>query len=278
MAFAQLKSRVLVTIVGAPIVLCCVYFGNWPFLIFIAAIFVLSLREFFELSKNKGVVPNLLISIIAGLLLLYDMYFSRGEYFIPIISVYLVLISILQLWETRGSQIQNLSVNFFAVGYLGMLLSFFVGIRQLPLDLNIDYNQGGIWAITILAIFWIGDTIAYFVGSSIGKHKLATRVSPKKTIEGAIAGFISMLMVAYLSKMLFLPEWSWLDATVIGVICGTVGQMSDLVESLFKRDAGVKDTSNILLGHGGIFDRFDVLFLVSPLIFFYLKYFSSVSH
>ena len=278
MAFAQLNSRVLVTIVGAPIVLCCVYFGNWPFLIFIAAIFVLSLREFFELSKNKGVVPNLLISIIAGLLLLYDMYFSRGEYFIPIISVYLVLISILQLWETRGSQIQNLSVNFFAVGYLGMLLSFFVGIRQLPLDLNIDYNQGGIWAITILAIFWIGDTIAYFVGSSIGKHKLATRVSPKKTIEGAIAGFISMLMVAYLSKMLFLPEWSWLDATVIGVICGTVGQMSDLVESLFKRDAGVKDTSNILLGHGGIFDRFDVLFLVSPLIFFYLKYFSSVSH
>lgn len=278
MAFAQLKSRVLVTIVGAPIVLCCVYFGNWPFLIFIAAIFVLSLREFFELSKNKGVVPNLLISIIAGLLLLYDMYFSRGEYFIPIISVYLVLISILQLWETKGSQIQNLSVNFFAVGYLGMLLSFFVGIRQLPLDLNIDYNQGGIWAITILAIFWIGDTIAYFVGSSIGKHKLATRVSPKKTIEGAIAGFISMLMVAYLSKMLFLPEWSWLDATVIGVICGTVGQMSDLVESLFKRDAGVKDTSNILPGHGGIFDRFDVLFLVSPLIFFYLKYFSSVSH
>lgn len=278
MAFAQLKSRVLVTIVGAPIVLYCVYFGNWPFLIFIAAIFVLSLREFFELSKNKGVVPNLIISIIAGLLLLYDMYFSRGEYFIPIISVYLVLISILQLWETRGSQIQNLSVNFFAVGYLGMLLSFFVGIRQLPLDLNIDYNQGGIWAITILAIFWIGDTIAYFVGSSIGKHKLATRVSPKKTIEGAIAGFISMLMVAYLSKMLFLPEWSWLDATVIGVICGTVGQMSDLVESLFKRDAGVKDTSNILPGHGGIFDRFDVLFLVSPLIFFYLKYFSSVSH
>ena len=87
-----------------------------------------------------------------------------------------------------------------------------------------------------------------------------------------------MLMVAYLSKMLFLPEWSWLDATVIGVICGTVGQMSDLVESLFKRDAGVKDTSNILPGHGGIFDRFDVLFLVSPLIFFYLKYFSSVSH
>ena len=278
MAFAQLKSRVLVTIVGAPIVLCCVYFGNWPFLIFIAAIFVLSLREFFELSKNKGVVPNLLISIIAGLLLLYDMYFSRGEYFIPIISVYLVLISILQLWENKGSQIQNLSVNFFAFGYLGMLLSFFVGIRQLPLDLNIDYNQGGIWAITILAIFWIGDTIAYFVGSSIGKHKLATRVSPKKTIEGAIAGFISMLMVAYLSKMLFLPEWSWLDATVIGVICGTVGQMSDLVESLFKRDAGVKDTSNILPGHGGIFDRFDVLFLVSPLIFFYLKYFSSVSH
>ncbi len=278
MAFAQLKSRVLVTIVGAPIVLYCVYFGKWPFFIFMAAIFVLSLSEFFELSKNKGVVPNLIISIIAGMLLLFDMYLSRGEYFIQIISVYLVLISILQLREARGSQIQNISVNFFAFGYIGMLLSFFIGIRQLPLDLNVDYNQGGIWAITILAIFWIGDTVAYFVGSSIGKHKLASRVSPKKTIEGAIAGFISMLMVMYIAKMLFLPEWSWLDATIIGVICGTVGQMSDLVESLFKRDAGVKDTSNILPGHGGIFDRFDVLFLVSPLIFFYLKYFSSVSH
>lgn len=278
MGFAQLKSRILVTIVGGPIVLFCVYFGKLPFLLFTVVVFVVSCWEFFELSKKKGVVPNLYISIVAGLLLLGDMYFTRGDYFLPILGIYLVFISLMQLWEAEGSQIQNLSVNFFAVGYLGFLLSYFIGIRQLPLDLNIDYKQGGLWALTILAIFWIGDSVAYFVGSSIGKHKLASRVSPKKTIEGAIGGFIAMLLVVYTFKFLFLTEWSLLDAGIIGVICGTVGQMSDLVESLFKRDAGVKDTSAILPGHGGILDRFDVLFLTSPLVFFYLRYFSSLSH
>jgi phosphatidate cytidylyltransferase len=278
LGFAQLKSRVLVSVIGGPLVVACVFVGGWIFLILIAIIFIQSAREFFDLSREKGAVPSVSFSIIAGLALLADMYFTRGTYFVPILSIYLVFVSILQLREAEGSQIQNLGVNFFAVGYLGLLLSFFIGIRELPPDLGIEYRQGGIWTLAVLLSFWIGDSVAYFVGSSIGKHKLAPRVSPKKTIEGAIAGFISTMIVLLLAKYWFLPDWSWIDAIVIGTICGTVGQMSDLVESQFKRDAGVKDTSNILPGHGGFLDRFDVLFLVSPLIFFYLKYFSAISH
>ena len=266
------------TIIGGPLVIAGVYLGGWVFLALISIIFLQSAREFFNLSRKKGAFPNVLLSLLAGLLLLVDMHFSRGEYFIPILTIYLVCVSILQLWQPEGSQIQNLAVNFLGVGYLGLLLSFFVGIRQLPLDLDVEYTQGGVWTLAILLTFWIGDSAAYFVGSSLGKHKLAPRVSPKKTIEGGIAGFVSMLIVMALAKYWFLPEWSWIDAVVIGVICGTVGQSADLVESLFKRDAGVKDTSNLLPGHGGMLDRFDVLFLVSPLIFYYLKYFSALSN
>lgn len=277
MGFAELKSRVLVTVIGGPLVVLLVYFGGVWFLFLAGLIYTLSIWEFFNLAQKKGAVPNLILAELAGILLLIDMYYARGDHAIIILTIYLVFLSIAQLRETEGSQIQNLAINFFAVGFLGMLLSYFVGIRELPLDLGVDYGQGAVWTLTILIAIWIGDSAAYFIGSSIGRHKLAPRVSPKKTIEGFVAGFVTMLVVVGLAKFWFIPEWSWIDVAVIGSICGAVGPLSDLVESLFKRDVGVKDTSNILPGHGGILDRFDVLFLVCPLIYFYLRYFSSLS-
>jgi len=233
--------------------------------------------EFFNMSRQKGAAPHQWLSLLAGLAVLLDAYFADYAHVVAILAIYLVLIGTLELWRTEGSHFQNLGVSFLGVGYMGLLLSYFVAVRELPADLGVSYRQGGVWALTILLCFWIGDSAAYFVGSSIGKHPLASRISPKKTVEGAAAGFLAMLLVALLAKWWFIPEWSWMDAAVIGVICGTVGPFSDLVESQFKRDAGVKDSSNLLPGHGGLFDRFDVLYLTSPVIYFFLKYFSSLS-
>jgi len=273
--FDQLKARTLVTIFGAPVVVILVLLGKLPLLFLVSLILVVSLYEFYQLAEKKGAFPDRWFSMIAALLILWDMYFYWVEHLLLILTLYLVVISIFQLWQKKGSQIQNLSASLWGVAYLGILLSFFVGIRQLPLQLGQPYKEGGLWVVAILVSIWIGDSIAYFVGSSLGKHKLASRVSPKKTIEGAIGGFIGMMLVAFISRYLFRLSWSLIDTAVIGLICGTIGQISDLVESLFKRDAGVKDTAHILPGHGGFFDRFDVLFLTSPLIFFYLKYLSS---
>ncbi|MDP3829833.1 MAG: phosphatidate cytidylyltransferase, partial [Ignavibacteriaceae bacterium] len=107
----------------------------------------------------------------------------------------------------------------------------------------------------------------------LGKHKVFPRVSPKKSWEGAIFGFVFSIIAMIVAKYVFLEFLKLEQAIIIGAIVGTVGQMGDLIESLFKRDAGVKDSSNLIPGHGGIFDRFDSLLVASPVIFLYIKYF-----
>ncbi len=126
--------------------------------------------------------------------------------------------------------------------------------------------------ISILVTIWVCDSAAYFVGKSIGKHKMSKLVSPNKTWEGAIAGFMFAVAIAVASKYLVLPNLSIKMALGTGVIVGTIGQAGDFVESLFKRDAGVKDSSHLIPGHGGVFDRFDSLLFSAPFIYLMLKY------
>jgi phosphatidate cytidylyltransferase len=111
------------------------------------------------------------------------------------------------------------------------------------------------------------------LGTAFGKHKLFPRVSPKKSWEGAISGFVFAILTMIAARAIILDFFSLWDVIIIGIIVGTIGQMGDLVESLMKRDAGVKDSSSIIPGHGGIFDRFDSLLLSAPFIYLYLFYF-----
>jgi phosphatidate cytidylyltransferase len=116
------------------------------------------------------------------------------------------------------------------------------------------------------------DSAAYFGGRAMGRHKLFERVSPKKTWEGAVWGLIGALGTAVVAKYTILPYLTLAESLVMGGIIGIFGQLGDLIESLLKRDAGVKDSSNLLPGHGGILDRFDSLLLVSPLLYIYLDF------
>jgi len=116
------------------------------------------------------------------------------------------------------------------------------------------------------------DTAAYIVGSYLGKHKLIPRISPNKSIEGTVAGFFFALITAYICYITFIQGLRLQDALVIGGIAGSIGQYGDLFESMFKRDAGVKDSSHIIPEHGGILDRFDSLTLSAPVVFLYLSY------
>ena len=120
--------------------------------------------------------------------------------------------------------------------------------------------------ISIFAAIWICDSAAYYIGTAFGKHKLFVRVSPKKSWEGAIAGFVFAILAMIASKIIVLDFLSWNSTIGIGIIIGVLGQIGDLIESLFKRDSGVKDSSNLIPGHGGIFDRFDSLIFTAPLI------------
>ena len=135
------------------------------------------------------------------------------------------------------------------------------------------YTEAGYLIISIFASIWVCDSAAYFIGSALGKHKLFPRVSPKKSWEGAIAGFIFAVVTLIAARELLLDILSLTDAVIIGILIGIFGQLGDLVESLLKRDAGVKDSSSIIPGHGGIFDRFDSILFTVPIVYLYFYFF-----
>ena len=144
-------------------------------------------------------------------------------------------------------------------------------IREFYIQPEEDYLHGGFLIIFIFASIWICDSAAYYIGTAFGKHKLFPRVSPKKSWEGAIAGFVFAILTMIASKVIFLDFLSWNSTIGIGIIIGILGQIGDLIESLFKRDSGVKDSSGLIPGHGGIFDRFDSLIFSAPWILILLN-------
>ncbi len=272
MALGQLKNRVLVAAVGGPIVLALAYWGKLPFLIFIDVVLLFALREFYDMAERRGDFPNYIPGYLFALLVTWDFYFFDHRYTLYWLAAAAIVVSILELYRSRGSKYNNVSITLLGILYLAVLLSFFDAIRELPRELNLPYVTGGIWILTIFITVWFGDSAAYFVGNAVGKHKLAPKISPHKTIEGAVGGFLGMLLVPVLASLWFPTYLNLWESLGLGALCGVFGQYSDLTESMFKRDAGVKDSSSILPGHGGVFDRFDVLFLISPLIYLYLKY------
>jgi phosphatidate cytidylyltransferase len=134
------------------------------------------------------------------------------------------------------------------------------------------YHWGAMTVIAVFASVWACDSAAFFVGRKFGKHKLFERVSPNKTWEGAVAGFVGAVATFLIARALALPYLSVSGALICGCMIGVLGQFGDMVESLLKRDAGVKDSSSIIPGHGGVLDRFDGLIFVSPMMYLYLDF------
>ena len=166
---------------------------------------------------------------------------------------------------------QNIGSTLLGFFYIGLFSSSIVGIREFYSN-SLHYTNGGLLIISIFITLWITDSAAYFIGTAFGKHKLFPRVSPNKSWEGAIAGFVFAIITMVVLNEVLLNFISFNDALVMGVIIGLFGQIGDLIESLLKRDAGVKDSSNLIPGHGGVLDRFDSLIFSSPIIFLYITY------
>lgn len=273
MDWRNLGQRVAVGLIFIPLILSAIWFGKHFFLLFIEIIVGLGLIEFYDLAKYKNARPQRWLGVLAGIAipaLIYADYSDQLWLLLSGLTVAVVTIELFSKPETGGSPLLNVSVTLFGVAYVAGLLSFLVLLRELPHVIGGEYVQAGTWVIMIFAVIWICDTAAYFVGLYFGKHKLFPRVSPKKTIEGAVGGFVFALLAAVVCQQTFVKGLRLQDALVIGVIIGIAGQLSDLVESLFKRDAGIKDSSKLIPGHGGILDRFDSEMLVAPLVYVYL--------
>jgi phosphatidate cytidylyltransferase len=296
--------------VGIPAILLVTLAGGFYFYAFVLAVALLGMREFYALARARGAHPQTAVGMVyGGCLVTVFLYFKvrflvlgalldRGialpfpgmaQTFLILALAFLPLVMAIELFRNRPNPLLNLAVTVMGAWYVAFFLGTLVGLRELfvpedfpvyaffalpvsAADAAILYRWGGYTVISIFASIWVCDSAAYFAGRAFGRHRLFERVSPKKTWEGAAAGFVFSVGAFLLARVLVLPYMSVGSAVVCGGIVGIFGQMGDLAESLLKRDAGVKDSSALIPGHGGVLDRFDSLMFVSPLVFLYLDF------
>jgi phosphatidate cytidylyltransferase len=157
--------------------------------------------------------------------------------------------------------IRDLAISLLGLLYIPLLLSHAALLRILP--------AGRDWIFLVLLVVMASDTLAYFVGRKWGRHRLYEAVSPKKTIEGSLAGLFGAVLGAAVSKLWFFTELSSVDVLLIGIGVGAFSQLGDLFESLLKRSFGVKDSGGLVPGHGGLLDRLDSLLFAFPVTYYY---------
>ena len=271
MALGNTSIRVLVSIVAIPLLVLLAYVGGVYFFSFVLIISGFSFYEFAVMSKLKGANVNVNFGLVGLIIIILNSYRNIFNT-IHILILFVIILVAFELFRKNGSAILNLSTTLLGLFYFGIFGSTLIAIREFYPNLEGLYQQGGYLIISIFATIWICDSAAFFGGTALGKHKLFPRVSPKKTWEGAVFGFVFAILAMLLARILVLDFLSLKDALMLGLIIGLFGQIGDLVESLLKRDAQIKDSSNLIPGHGGIFDRFDSLFFSAPIIYLYLTY------
>ena len=298
-------QRVLVAVIAIPIVVLVTLEGGLWFFGFVAILATVGLNEFYTLASAKNGKPLWLLGMISGFCILLAFFNSKlvgllnallhqapnseAQFLLLVLLVSMAVLTLVELFRNNGSAILNLSTTIMGLLYVSLFFGTLVGIRELFTPVHVPvtnyfpagttpetierlYRWGGYTVVAIYSMIWICDSAAYYVGSAIGKHKLYPRISPNKSWEGAIAGFVFAVLTAIAAKYLLLDYLNVSEAIVLGVIVGIGGQLGDLFESMLKRDAGVKDSSNLIPGHGGVLDRFDSLLFVAPLVYLYIDF------
>lgn len=269
----NLITRVLIAAIFIPFILYISYLGGIPFMSFINLLILLALLEFSSFLKIKNFSIPLILLILFGLLIGISVYFY-GDKFIFIITLLGILVSgLFQLIKYRFDKaIENLSSFLFGLIYVALFFSFLILIREFPLKSGLDYRVGGLWIIFLFLCTWFSDILSYFIGTPFGKHKILPQVSPNKSWEGSFGGIAGALFSAFVSKSIFFKEIPLNHLLLLAILISIFGQIGDFVESSFKRQVSLKDSSNIVPGHGGILDRFDSLLFSAPLVYFYLRF------
>jgi len=264
--------RALVAVIFGPLILLSAWYGGAIFAIFIGCVSLLGLHEFYGMITQNDARPLSHLGLAVGVLLNTCVYFYGTANLWQLFTAALLLLIMVELFRGQAKPTANLAATWLGIFYVPFLLGFLLLIRALPVQAGWNDTLGAKMIILIFLCIWICDTAAYMVGSRIGRHKLFPRVSPNKTVEGTVFGLLFAVAAAYLCQISFLADLPVEHVLIVGVICGSIGQLSDLVESLFKRDAGVKDSSKLIPGHGGVLDRFDSPMLVAPVVYGYLKF------
>ncbi len=284
-----LTTRSLTAIVFVAVLLSCICFNYASFttLFFIVALW--GLVEFYEIAEKLGAKPYKGIGLITGALLFSFaiVHNSNLGLFFPseviLIGSVLTLffIFLVALFDSKENTVLNIAYTIMGIIYAVLPFVFLVSISCIDkaytfnhpsinhIDNMAPYNYH--YVLGIILLIWASDSFAYFVGSLIGKHKMYERISPGKTWEGTVGSAILNIGCAYIISMWF-TELAFIHWIVISILVSVFGTTGDLIESMLKRQAGIKDSGKIMPGHGGVLDRFDSLIFVSPFVFGYLLF------
>lgn len=259
-----------VAVIAMPLIIGAAVVGRLYFTIFVTIVVVGSVLEFYRYFIKGQTATAISSGTVAALSICLDLYYFYGSHIGVILFIFFVYESLYELFWGKGHPLQNIAIKMMGLLYCN-LFSTFILIRELPQFKNLPYLTGGKFVLLVFSALWLLDTSAYLVGSSVKRrHLLHKRISPNKSWEGAIAGFIMCMITVSTVRYFWIPSLAVLDGLALGAIIGVFGQLSDLVESMFKRDANIKDSSKIIPGHGGILDRFDSSLLVTPIVYLYL--------
>lgn len=278
-------TRIISGIIAIAIALVLLILGGWYFTLGIAIVVFLGQQEYFRMVQAKGVEPSKKITLILsqGLLISSTLNPHLTDAMFPLAGA---IICFYLLFQPKMATIADISTSILGLFYGGYLPSYWIRLRvglAEPINQNLPlmgYFPNS-WqdpshfpfALTltflVMACIWAADIGAYFMGKTFGKTQLS-HISPKKTVEGAVFGFLGSLMVAELGAWYF--HWqSWLiTGLLLGLLIGVTSLLGDLIESLMKRDAGMKDSGQIIPGHGGILDRTDSYVFTAPLVYYFV--------
>ncbi len=272
---SELARRVIVALIGAPVAIAVIWFGDAALATLASILSALAAWEFFRLSRESGSNPLSAIGVVSAALIPLAVHAQYlGLIMVPPVAVTLALLLLVavSIWlrGVNGKPLAAVATTLLGVLYTGGTLSYIYALRYY--GYAVGDVAGALVVILPVLLTWASDVGAYFAGRAIGGPKLIPSVSPGKTIAGAVGGVIlTVIVCAAYVHWLLRPQaelaFSPLGLVTFGVLISVAAQVGDLAESLFKREAGVKDSGTLFPGHGGALDRLDSLFFVLPVAY-----------
>lgn len=266
-------------ILGGVFLLALILLGGIYYTLVVGLLVTLAVLEYAELMKKQNLKPHTVIMLAMSLLTLALTFVVSSTYGSePIESLriaervfpIILWLTFFGMWIIEFFQgnteksLLNISLNLLGTVYIGFLFAYILLLRFIPPVNTVFY------VLFAFLVTWANDSAAYFVGVNFGKHKLCPAISPHKTLEGSLGGLAAGLITSTILAVIF--KKPLIPYAILGIAAVVAGQVGDLVESMMKRNAGVKDSGEFLPGHGGVLDRFDSLLFAGPIIYYAVTY------
>ena len=262
-------NRTLINVIGIPAILYLLWQGGPAFASFIFLVMMIGLDEFYRMNTTGRQTPVKLTGyIFTGLMAAYYFWLPAITLLqgLSLLTCFIVITLFIEMGRDKLNPTRNMGITILGIMYVPVLLGSVIALR------NLDTVYSTYFTVSMVVAIWSCDSVAFIFGMKWGQKKIFPRVSPNKSWVGSLAGLVSTFVVFYgLHVQGILPDLTLLDVVVFSIITGFFGQAGDFAESLLKRDAGVKDSGKLLLGHGGVLDRFDSIIFASPLTYAYLS-------